>query len=165
MNGEKRMEEMDFGPRLPFVRITFTLLAFAFLTWAAARETAARLEYAEPTPGIVAETIFIALMLFAFGGGMTSYLLLPVTLRFTEEGIRRKTILAPRFVPWSAVRSAKIGTYRGYFALEMWIGKYRWITIPLLQYRRGDALLAEIRKRLPVEVAASEKETALLRDG
>jgi hypothetical protein len=42
--------------------------------------------------------------------------------------------------------------------LELWVSRRRCVWVPLLEYGRGRSLLAEIKKRLAVEVEASESD-------
>ena len=93
------------------------------------------------------------LMVLAVPALLASYLTLPLRLTFTEEGIRRRTVLPPRFVAWHSVRAASLGAARGHFWLELKVGQWRWICIPLSDYRRAASLLSEIRARLPPELS------------
>jgi hypothetical protein len=164
-----RFEEMDFKPRLPLFRLILLLLVFCFLTWVFINETKTQLEYKSITElGFLAETIFIGLVLLSFIGFMLPYLLLQYRLRFTEEGLRRGTLLMPRFIPWGAVKRARLGSVaiRGgtFLMLELCVSRWRWVWIPLLEYRRSASLFGEIRKRLTVEVEINGRAQELLRD-
>jgi hypothetical protein len=163
--GQPRLEQIDFSPRLPVGRLILTCLVFGFLGWVFVREK--QFEFTQPdapTLRDLLETGGIGLLLLVSFGFITSFLLLQFRLRFSESGIRRFTLFGPWFVPWSAVRTAHVSNYKGYLALELRVSRWRWICIPLLEYRRGARLLNELRTRLPVEVVASEKQLALLSD-
>jgi hypothetical protein len=164
-----RFEEMDFKPRLPLFRLTLLLLLFCFFTWVFIKETKTQLEYKSITElGFLAETIFIGIILLSFIGFMLPYLLLQHRLRFTEEGLYRRTLLTPRFIPWSEVKRARLGVVasRGgaFLMLELCVSRWRWVWIPLLEYRRSASLFGEIRKRLTVEVEINRRAQELLRD-
>lgn len=164
--GEPGIEDIDFRPRLPAVRLALACLVFGFLGWAFAGEQRFELQRGDSlTLGRLAEALGIGLMLLAGFGFITSFLLLQFRLRFTEAGIRRLTLFRPRFIPWGGVRAARVGSYKGYLTLELWVSRRRWVCVPLMEYGRGWRLLAEIRKRVPVEVQVSDKQTALMRDG
>lgn len=159
-----RLDDMEFGPTLPVFRLALACLLLAFLALVFTNEAAVgRTLGRARTARFVAEAAAAALFMAAAFGLLVSYLLLPFRLRFTEEGLRRWTLFGPRFVPWSAVKKAQIGSYRGYYALELWVTRRRWVCVPLLEYRRGAALLDEIRRRLPVEVAVSSRQRDLQR--
>ncbi|HSE39047.1 MAG TPA: hypothetical protein VLG74_17220 [Blastocatellia bacterium] len=160
---------MDFKPRLPLSRLTLLLLVFCFLTLMFILETKTQLEYKSITDlGFMAETVFVGLILLSFISFMLPYLLLQHRLRFTEEGIHRRTMLKPRFIPWRDVKRARMGSVAIRSArillLELCVCKWRWVWIPLLEYRRGAILFEEIRKRLPVEVEIRGSAQELLRD-
>ncbi|MBX3278455.1 MAG: hypothetical protein KF868_10685 [Acidobacteria bacterium] len=160
-----RLEDMDFKPRTPFLRLALILLVFSFFTFVLITETKSRLEFSPITdPNFLAETVFVVLLLLLFSGFMLSYLLLQFRLRFTEEGIHRRTLLKPRLIRWDDVKRAQVSGVRGYFALELWVSRRRCVLVPLLEYGRGRSLLAEIRKRLAVEVEVSERNLAVLRE-
>lgn len=164
-----RLQEMDFKPRLPRIRLTLLLLAFGFLTFAFVTDTKTRLEFRSITElDFLAETVFIVVVLLSFITGMLSYLLLQHRLRFTEEGLHRRTVFKPRFIAWKDVKRARMGyvTVRGgtLLLLELCVNRRRWIWVPLLEYRRSASLFAEIRKRLPVEVEISGRALEILKD-
>jgi hypothetical protein len=161
---ERRIEEIDFRPRLPVVRLVLACLVFGFLSWIFVREKWLEFNMVDrPTsPGVLVEVVGIGLLILAGFGFITSFLLLQFRLRFTEAGIRRLTLFGPRFIPWGGVRAAQLGSYKGYIALELLVSRRRWVCIPVLEYGRGAHLLEEIRRRLPVEVRASERQLALL---
>ena len=160
---------MDFKPRLPLVRLTLLLLVFCFFTFAFITDTKTRLEFRSITElGFLAETVFVGLVLLLFIGFTLPYLLLQHRLRFTEEGLHRWTLLEPRFIPWRDVKRARMGfvVSRGgtILLLELCVNRWRWVWIPLLQYKRSASLFAEIRKRLAVEVEIRGRVQELLRD-
>jgi hypothetical protein len=161
----KRIEEINFHPQLPVVRLALSCLAFGFLFWSFIDECGDKLRQGARTDtAFLVETACISLFLLGGFGFVTSFLLLPFRLRFTEKGIRRLTLLPPRFVPWSAVLAAQVGSYKGYLWLELWVSRMRWVSVPLMEYRKGAELLAEIRQRLPVEVRVTEEQIAHLRE-
>jgi hypothetical protein len=160
-----KLEEMDFGARPDFLRLTLACLIFSFLGYLFYLDTVSRLKDTPVTdPQLVVEKVTVSLFLLATFGFIVSYALLPQRLKFTEEGVIRRTLLPPRFIPWVAVRRAQIGSYKGYYALELWVSGWRWVCVPLLQYKKGASLLDEVRWRLPVEVVASERQLARLSD-
>ena len=165
-NETPRIEELDFRPRLPAVRLILSCLVFGVLAFAFVNEKWIDFNLAaRPMADNLAETVGVGLLLLLSFGFIASYLLLQFRLKFTEAGIRRLTLFPPWFIPWDSVQAARIGSFKGYLALELWVSRRRWICVPLLEYRRGDLLLAEIRRRLPVEVQVSEKQLSQIRDG
>lgn len=163
--GDSKIDEIDFFPRLPIVRLVLTCLAFGVLSWAFVNEVRFEFQLAGPPAlGDLVEAVGIGLLLLTSFCFITSFLLLQFRLRFTEAGIRRLTLFGPRFIPWGSVRAAQVESYRGYLTLGLWVSRRRWACVPLLEFRRSACLLAEIRRRVPVEVRASDKELALLGD-
>ena len=161
---QSRIEEIDFRPRLPIVRLILACLVFGFLGFIFVREKAFEFSMAgrANSAGLLIESIGIGLLMVLAFGFTVSFLLLQFRLRFTEAGIRRLTLFGPRFIPWSSVRGAQLGNYKGYLALELFVSRRRWICIPVLEYGKGFQLFEEIRKRLPVEVHASDGQLAML---
>ena len=161
----QRIEEMDFRPRIPIVRVLLAVVVFGFLAFIFANEKRYEFNLPDrPTASDLVETIGIGLMLVFGFGFITSFLLLPFRLKFTELGIRRFTLFPPWFIPWKSVLVARIGSYKGYLALELSVRRFRWICIPLMDYKAGARLLAEIRRRLPVSVQVSERQLSQLGD-
>jgi hypothetical protein len=161
---QSRIEEIDFRPRLPIVRLILACLVFGFLAYIFVREKSFEFNMADRanSAGLLIEAVGIGLLIVSGFGFIASFLLLQFRLRFTEAGIRRLTFFGPRFIPWSSVRGAQLGSYKGYLALELSVSRRRWICIPVLEYGKGFHLFEEIRKRLPVEVKASDRQLALL---
>ena len=163
--GTSRIEDKDFQPKLPLYRLVLVVIVFGVLGLAFLNDKwsdykfAGKLELSD-----LFEFIGIGLILLLGFSFIVAFLLLPFRLRFTELGIRRRTVFGPWFVAWGSVRAAHVGNYKGYQALELRIGRWRWICVPLLEYKNAGALLAEIRSRLPVEVKVSDRQLSLLRD-
>jgi hypothetical protein len=151
---QTRLDDRDFGPRLPAVRLALACAAFGALGFLFALETRNAYTYGVPaTPGFVFERVGIALMLLAAFSCIALHLLLPLRLRFTEAGIRRRTLFRPRFVPWQNVEGARLASFKGGVWLELKVaGRRTWIIVPVAEYRRAATLLAELRRRLSVEV-------------
>jgi hypothetical protein len=138
---------------MPALLLTIVCLIFCALGWLAfndIRQTVGiQLEQGDAlAPGILAEIAVIVLMLFSVPAFLVLHLTLPLRLTFTEKGIRRRTVLPPRFIAWDRVRGASLGVWRGHIWLELKVGRWRSICIPLSDYRRAASLLAEIRERL-----------------
>lgn len=165
MTNESRIEEIDFSPRVPVVRLILTGLAFGVLGWAFANETwfefqlAGRLALRD-----LIEAIGISLLLLVSFCFITSFLLLQFRLKFSEVGIRRLTLFAPRFIKWDSIRSASVWSYKGYVCLELRVSRCRWVCVPLLEYGKGARLFREMKKRVPIEIHVSEKQLAVLSD-
>ena len=163
--GDSRIDDIDFSPQVPIVRLILICLAFGVLVWAFVNEVRFQLQLeGRPTRGDLVETAGIGVLLLTSFCFITSFLLLQFRLRFTEAGIRRLTLFGPRFIPWRSVLAAQIENYRGYLVLGLWVSRRRWICVPLLEFKRRGRLLAEIRSRLPVEVRASEGQLAVIGD-
>lgn len=165
---ETRLDTIDFGPRFPYGRLAFACAAFGALGYLFALETRNAFKFGVPiTNSFVVERACIAsfgLLVFSF---LVLHLLLPLRLRFTEAGIARRTLLRPRFVPWQNVRGARLTSYKGNLWLELKVTDRRtWIVVPVGEYRRAASLLAELRRRLPVEVQDPGGQLAArLKDG
>lgn len=159
---ETRLDTTDFRPRLAYGRLALACAAFGALGYLFALETRNAVKFGLPiTNGFVAERAGIAsfmLLVFSF---LVLHLLLPLRLRFTEAGIVRRTLLRPRFVPWRGVTGARLTSFRGNVWLELKVaGRRTWIVVPVADYRRAASLLAEMRRRLPVEVQHADGELA-----
>ncbi len=87
-------------------------------------------------------------------------------IAFYEAGVVIIGLLrGRRFVPWSAVRDARVNQFKGNVELALRAdGRRLPISVPLGSYRKQAALLAEIRKRLPVPVNDPRNIAALLTD-
>ena len=160
-----KIDEIGFGPRVPLVRLVLNCLAFGVLGWAFINETMFEFQaVGQRTLSDLVEVIGISFLLLASFSFTTSFLLLQFRLRFTETGIRRFTLLGPRFIPWDSVRAAQLESFKGYLMLSLWVSRWRWIYVPLMEFRSSARLFEEIRRRLPVEVRATENQRALLGD-
>lgn len=165
---ETRLDTTDFGPRAPYARLALACAAFGTLGFLFALETRNAVTFgAAATPGFLVERAGIALMLVAGFSLVLLHLLLPLRLRFTDAGIVRRTIFRPRFVAWRSVTGARLTSFKGNVWLELKVaGRRTWIVVPVGEYRRPASLLAELRRRLPVEVQHADGELAArLRDG
>lgn len=151
---ETRLDTTDFRPRLAYGRLALACAAFGVLGYLFALETRNAFKFGVPiTNGFLVERVGIAtfmLLVFTF---LVLHLLLPLRLRFTEVGIVRRTIFRPRFVPWQGVTGARLTSFKGNVWLELKVtGRRTWIVVPVAEYRRAASLLAELRRRLPVEI-------------
>lgn len=163
---QTRLEHKDFGPRVPFVRLALACLAFGALGFLFALETRNAYRYGTPiTNDFIAERAGIAAFMLLVFSVLVLYLLLPLRLRFTESGIVRRTILRPRFVPWQNVQGARFASHKSGVWLELKVaGRRTWIIVPVNEYRRPASLLAELRRRVPVEVQDAGNFAARLKD-
>lgn len=151
---QTRLDDKDFGPVLPAVRLALACLAYGALGYLFFLDTRNTVAYNPPvTTGFVVERALIfafGLLVFSF---VVLHLLLARRLRFSESGIVRRTVFRPRFVQWKDVTGARLASYKGSVSLELKVvGRRLWITVPLSEYRRPASLLSEIRRRLGVEV-------------
>jgi len=96
---------------------------------------------------VIPWAIYLAGVIFVI-----SMLSLPYRLRFGAEGMTRSTLLEPRFVPWHAVLAAQITVFRAYFGLELRVGRWRTVLIPLRGYGRPASLVDAIAACLPVGI-------------
>lgn len=153
---------MDFRPRVPYVRLALACAAFGALGCLLALETRNAFVYGVPvTAGFIVERAGIASFLLLVFSFVVLHLLLPLRLRFTEAGIIRRTIFRPRFVPWQDVAGARLTSFKGNVWLELKVaGRRTWIVVPAAEYRRAASLLAELRRRLPVEIQHADGELA-----
>ena len=159
---ETRLDTTDFGPRFPAGRLALACAAFGALGYLFALETRNAVTFGAPaTRGFLVERAGIALMLLLGFSLIVLHLLLPLRLRFTEAGIVRRTLLRPRFVAWQGVTGARLTSFKGNVWLELKVvGRRTWIVVPVGEYRRAASLLAELRRRLPVEVQHADGELA-----
>jgi hypothetical protein len=162
---DSRIGEIDFLPRVPVVRLVLTCLAFGVLGWAFVNEMWFEFQLTGPPNfGDLVEAVGISLLLLASFCFITSFLLLQFRLKFTEAGIHRLTLFGPRFIAWGSIQSASVWNLKGYVCLELHVSRWRWVCVPLLEFKRSGQLLREIESRLPVDVRASENQLALLSD-
>ena len=151
---ETRLDTTDFRPVFPLFRLAFLCAGYGMLCLLFALETRNAFTYNLPiTTGFVVERVAIGAMLLSVLAGLVLWLLLPLRLRFTEAGLVRRTIFRPRFVPWQGVTAASLTSFKASVWLELRVTARRLpVLIPLTEYRRPASLLAELRRRLPVEV-------------
>jgi hypothetical protein len=165
---ETRLDTRDFGPRTPYGRLALGCLAYGTLGYLLYLDTQNTIKYNSPvSAGFLVERACILAFMLLVWGAIVVHLLLPRRLRFSEAGLVRRTFFGPHFVPWASVKTARLGSFRGYVMLEMKVpGKRGWVSVPVSEYRRAASLLAEIRRRLPVPVEhAGARYAALLKDG
>lgn len=151
---ETRLDTIDFRPDFPFFRLAFFCVGYGMLCLIFALETRNQFTYDLPvTTGFVVERLVIGAMLLGVFVMLALWLLLPFRLRFTEEGLRRRTIFGPRFVPWHGVTRARLSSFKQSVMLELNAkGRRLPLLVPVSEYGRRATLLAEIRRRLPVEI-------------
>ena len=151
---ETRLDTIDFGPVFPLFRLALLCAGFGALGLLFALETRNVLAYNSPvSAGFFVERAFIAAMLLSAFAPLVLWLLLAFRLRLTEAGILRRTVFGPRFVPWKNVTAASLTGFKASVMLELRVTDRRLpLLIPLTEYRRPATLLAEIRRRLSVEV-------------
>ena len=151
---ETRLDTIDFRPDFPFFRLAFLCVGYGMLCLGFALETRNVFTYNSPvTTGTIVERVLIGAMLLSVFASLVLWLLLPFRLRFTEAGILRRTLLRPHFIPWQSVTGASLSTFKASVMLELRVtGRRLPLLVPLTEYRRRATLLAEIRRRLPVEV-------------
>ena len=159
---ETRLDTIDFRPAFPFLRLALLCAAFGALGLLFALETRNAFTYGVPvTTGFIVERAAIASLLLPVFTSLLLWVLLPLRLRFTEAGLLRRTILRPRFVPWQAVARACLTSFKSNVMLELNItGRRLPVLVPLADYRRPAALLAQIQRRLPVEVQDPGRQLA-----
>ncbi|HEY0098563.1 MAG TPA: hypothetical protein VGB76_06380 [Pyrinomonadaceae bacterium] len=86
-------------------------------------------------------------------------------LAFYESGIVILGLRGRRFVPWSAVRDARINRFKGNIELALRAeGRRLPVSVPLNGYKKQLTLLAELRRRLPVAINDPSNIAATLLD-
>lgn len=86
-------------------------------------------------------------------------------ISFYEAGVVVFGLGGRRFVPWGAVRDARINHFKGNIELALRAdGRRLPISVPLNSYKKQVTLLAEIRKRLPVAINDPRNIAARLTD-
>ncbi|HLL76742.1 MAG TPA: hypothetical protein VK421_15920 [Pyrinomonadaceae bacterium] len=151
---ETRLDTMDFRPDFPLFRLLFFCAGYGMLCLGFALETRNVFTYNSPVAaGTIVERVLIGAMLLSVFVSLALWLLLPFRLRYTEAGILRRTVFRPRFIPWQSVTAASLTSFKGSVWLELRAtGRRLPVLIPLIEYRRAASLLAQIRRRLPVDV-------------
>lgn len=153
------IEQINFGARANYLPLLFTSPFIIFSTWLAWHEIT-RLINSEANASF--EILLVMPLLMIFITFCVSYTLLAKGLKFTEAGIYRRTVFPPRFITWSSIEAARITYFRQNVVLELRVNRWRWIIIPLLDFRYNALLLSEIRKRLSFEFVVSERDLAML---
>lgn len=158
MTSEK-IEQIDFGARikvLPLLAVSPFFVFYALMCWLEIRRFPDSEDYS-------LEIFWVLPLVLIFLVAVVSLSTLAKGMKFTEKGIRRRTVLPPRFIEWKNVEAAQITRLNPKnIALELRVNRRRWIHIPLLDFKNAALLLSEIRKRLPVEIAVEEKDLAWL---
>ena len=158
-------EQADFAPRMNPVQLLIFGVGFGGMGVALGLSILNTFRYTEV--GIDDVLVDMLLPGLFWLGGMAfawSLLRLPFRLHIESGGLRRRTWFGPHFVPWSAVRAAQVGVVRGYVGLELRIGRWRWILIPLTGYGRPRALLEAVAQRLPAGVVLQRPAHLVLED-
>ncbi|HEY9401367.1 MAG TPA: hypothetical protein VIQ24_01645 [Pyrinomonadaceae bacterium] len=86
-------------------------------------------------------------------------------IAFYEAGVVIYGLGGRRFVPWGAVRDARLNRFKGNIELALRADGRRFpVSVPLTSYNKSVTLLAEIRRCLPVPVHDPGNIAATLRD-
>jgi hypothetical protein len=109
--------------------------------------------------------LFTFLVTFACVALLLHFTTAVYRIRFYEAGIVTLGLGGRRFIPWSAVRDARINRFKGNLELALRAHGRRFpVSIPLNSYRKQSTLLAELRRRLPVQINDAGNFAALLTD-
>ncbi len=163
-----KLEDIDFEPRKVQATCMFivTLLGYGLgLGSAIYYGLKQSLEVVSSSPANLFEVVFIIL---AYSLGFFFLLLYavfnPYRFTFMEQGAWVYTWRGRQFFAWHKVERATLSSYKGHIDLSLRLGRLRYIAIPLSSYKKGGRLLAEVRRRLPVEVEVSKEQAAMLED-
>ena len=159
------LETMNFGPRIPKLQVVLVCLGFGGMGAGLALSALMDLSYALVTPSYLLSNMVLPVALYISAVSFVlSLLQLPFRLTFTAQGIGRRTLLKPHFVPWHGVQAARVRVARGFIGLELRVSSWRWIVIPLTGYARPRALVEAGSRHLSVPVDTHVLERLRLGD-
>lgn len=84
--------------------------------------------------------------------------------RFFDASFEVFTWRGRRRFPWTQVRRAELSTYKASVELALVVGPRQVVSVPLTSFRRSASLLAFVRARVSVPIAATEGQRALITD-
>jgi hypothetical protein len=165
-----RIDDINFQPQKPIIRsivwaVFFTFMLFALFSDYQRYFTTDELTSVQPVFDLEFwVNLILEIVVFVTGIVLViSWLRFPFQLHFTEQGIRRRTLLPPKFVSWNAVLAAKMSRYKGNLWLDLQISAKRWVVVPLLEYGKSEDLVTAIKERLPVDLYISPQDMERLR--
>jgi Bacterial PH domain len=161
-----KIEDMNFEPRRGFAIFAIALSVIFTLVFGTVAVVNFYRQLREPTSTLDVfgwlGTLVVALS--------CSALLLYVStaiyrIAFHEAGVVILGLRGRRFVPWSAVRDARVNRFKGNVELALRAdGRRLPVSIPLNSYKKSLTLMAELRRRLPVPVHDPAEVAATLTD-
>jgi hypothetical protein len=160
-----RLNDIDFERRNPLVMfILFVLLYGLFFGSALYIGLQDIVNHASEWTGWL-EAGFI-LIVYLLGALLLLFYAIfsPYRFAFKEEGISVMTWRGRRFYRWGDIRKASLTSHKGSVDLVLHAGSLRYITVPLFAFKKSATLFTEIRQRLPIPVAASERHLSLISD-
>lgn len=99
------------------------------------------------------DEVILAILLVVIVGTMIAHVVFwPQRLRFTDEGVHQFFLLRWRFHRWRDVRRAWLERIRKASYLTLHFGGWRFVLIPIGDYRLQRRLYEEIARRLPVPI-------------
>ena len=84
--------------------------------------------------------------------------------RFLDSSFRVFTWRGWRVFTWAQIRRADLNTYKSNVELALVAGPRQVISLPLTSFRRSASLLAFVRARVAVPIAATTAQLALITD-
>lgn len=156
----------DFAPRHPLPALVLFAVGYGggagFATLMLFRELGL---HATSGAAISAEQALLLILHLVIGGFLLLYFVFGAhRFRFFDDSFQVLTWRGRRRFAWADVRRAELGTYRGNVELALVMGPRQVVSLPLGSFRRGASLLAFIRSRVPVPIAATEAQLALIAD-
>jgi hypothetical protein len=115
-------------------------------------------------PALAQQALLVALYL-AGGGLILLYLVFGAyRFRFDDASFRVFTWRGWQAYTWAQIRRADLNTYKSSIELALVAGPRQVISLPLTSFRRSASLLAFVRARVPVPIAATPAQLALITD-
>jgi len=115
-------------------------------------------------PAFAQQALLVALFL-AGGYLILLYIILGAyRFRFFDMSFQVFTWRGWQTFTWAQVRRADLNTYKYNVELALVAGPRQVISLPLTSFRRSASLLAFVRARVPVPIAATPAQIALIAD-
>lgn len=161
-----KIEDMNFEPHRGFAIFTIGLSVIFTLVFGTIAVVNFYRQLREPTSTLdLFGWLGTLLITFACVALLLYFTTAVYRIAFYEGGIIILGLRGRRFVPWRAVREARINRFKGNIELALRAdGRRLPVSVPLNSYKRQLTLLAEIRRRLPVPLHDPGNIAATLTD-
>lgn len=149
-----KIEDMNFEPHRGFAIFTIALSVVFTLVFGTVAVLNFYRQLREPTSTTdVFGWLGTLVVAFSCAALLLYFTTAVFRIAFYEAGVVVLGLRGRSFVPWGAVRQARLNRFKGNIELALRAdGRRLPVSIPLNSYKKQLTLMAEIRRRLPMPV-------------